>query len=435
MSFLGMRGTDDWVTDQRPMNWRQQILYIEPNGMAPLTAMLSMMGEERVDDPEFYWWEYLVGHVTGAVAQIWTLPNLTVAYVAGGAAGDTLYLQVTAAVAGLIRIGHQLLLRDASDHTVDVNAKVTAVDINGGNSVIAVKLLEADDNSTIVPANNLSDCDNLMVIGNINPEGGQMPDPVLWDPTKIYNKCQIFRTSLSITRTAKRTRLRTGDEYTKQKKECLMQHSMEMEMAFLWSILTDNIGTNSKPERTMRGLIPFIRQYAPGNVDDFRYNATYSGTTWIQETGGILWLNTMLEQMFRYGSTEKFAFCGSGALLGLQRLAMAHSQLNITVGQGAYGIKVLEWITPFGTLYLKTHPLFSYDAVTRNMVVVFEPKKIKYRYIDDTTFYKDGEASHPGRGGGRLDATDEEFLTECSLEMTNPYGCGLLTGFNSDSLV
>jgi len=31
--FLGMRGNDDWVNDQRPMNWRQQIMYLYPNGM------------------------------------------------------------------------------------------------------------------------------------------------------------------------------------------------------------------------------------------------------------------------------------------------------------------------------------------------------------------------------------------------------------------
>ncbi len=430
MSFLGMRGTGDWVTDQRPKNWRQQVLYIEPNGKAPLTAMLSMMPESSVDDPEFYWWEQLVGSVNGAVAGVHLLPDFSTNYVAAGVAGDTLYLRVADALAGLMREGHHVLLRDTSNHDVDVNAKVTQVERNGASSLVAVKLLEADDNSA---TNDLSDCDSLLVIGNINPEGGQMPDPVLWDPTKIYNKTQIFRTPLSITRTAKLTKTRTGDEYQKQKKECLIQHMIEMELAFLWSIMTENTGSNSKPERTMRGLIPFIRQYAAGNVSDFRTAAAYAGTTWIQNTGGVLWFNTMLEQMFRYGDTEKLAFCGSGALLGIQRLAMANGTINLVPTTTAFGIQVVEWITPFGKLYLKTHPLFSYDAVTRDMMVIFEPSKINYRYITDTTYYPDGLKDHPGRGGGRLDGLDEEYLTECSLEMTNPYGCGLLTGLNNDS--
>ena len=53
MAFLGMRGTGDWVTDQRPKSWREGILHEYPNGMAPLTAITSKMKNEKVDDPEF----------------------------------------------------------------------------------------------------------------------------------------------------------------------------------------------------------------------------------------------------------------------------------------------------------------------------------------------------------------------------------------------
>lgn len=52
MSFMGMRGTGDWVTDQRPKSWRETILYLYPNGTAPLTAIMSKMGSERVEDPQ-----------------------------------------------------------------------------------------------------------------------------------------------------------------------------------------------------------------------------------------------------------------------------------------------------------------------------------------------------------------------------------------------
>jgi hypothetical protein len=51
--FLGMRGTGDWATDQRPKNWREVILHEYPNGSAPLTAVMSKLGSEKVDDPEF----------------------------------------------------------------------------------------------------------------------------------------------------------------------------------------------------------------------------------------------------------------------------------------------------------------------------------------------------------------------------------------------
>ncbi len=53
VGFLGMRGTGDWQTDQRPKNWREGILRLYPNGMAPLTAIMSMLGSEKTDDAEF----------------------------------------------------------------------------------------------------------------------------------------------------------------------------------------------------------------------------------------------------------------------------------------------------------------------------------------------------------------------------------------------
>ena len=52
MPFLGMRGTGDWATDQRPKSWREGILYLYPNGQAPLTAIMSKLRSERCDDPE-----------------------------------------------------------------------------------------------------------------------------------------------------------------------------------------------------------------------------------------------------------------------------------------------------------------------------------------------------------------------------------------------
>jgi hypothetical protein len=425
--FLGMRGTLDWVTNERPESWRQQILYLYPNGMAPLTALLSMMGSERITDPRFHWWTQEQTPVQGAVAAIATVADMSVAYAGGGVAGDTIFVQVTTVLANRIRQGHQILLRDASDYRVDVVGKVTSVTRGAVNSVLAVRLLEADDNS---PANDLTDCDNFKIIGNINPEGGEMPDAIALNPVEIYNLAQIFRTPLSITRTAKRTSLRTPDSYQRAKSEALEMHSWEMELAFLWGIRSQNIGDNGKAERTTLGVINFIRQYAAANCDDYTLNATYAGLAWNAAGGGGTWLRAMLEQIFRYGAEEKLALVGSGALLGIEALAMAEGQMNLNTGQKAYGMQIREWVTPFGSIYMKTHPMFSHDATTRNMMVILEPKELKYKYIDDTTFFGESQATqHPsGYGARRIDGTNEEYLTECGLEFGLPQKCAVLNG-------
>ena len=423
--FLGMRGTNDWVANQRPGNWREQILYLYPNGMAPLTAILSMMSSSSVDDPRFHWWTQEQTTVGGAVAGVFTLPDLSVAYVAGGVAGDVLYIQITTVLANRIRKGHQILLRDASDYRVDVVGKVTEVVRGAVNSVVAVKLLEADDNS---PNNDLSNCDTFKIIGNLNPEGGEMPDAIALNPVEVYNYTQIFRTPLSMTRTALKTKLRTGNQYQKAKSEALEMHSWEKELSYLWGIRSQNIGDNGKPERTTMGVINFIRQFAAANCDDYTLNATYAGQTWA--AGGEVWLKNMLEQIFRYGADSKLCLCGSGFLLGIDALAMAGGQVQLQPAQKVYGMQIREWLTPFGSIYMKTHPLFSYDATTRNMGVLLEPKELTYRYIDDTKFYGESKSKdHPeGYGQRRIDGINEEFLTEAGLEFGLPQKCAVLNG-------
>jgi hypothetical protein len=125
------------------------------------------------------------------------------------------------------------------------------------------------------------------------------------------------------------------------------------------------------------------------------------------------------------------AFAGSGALLGINRIAKAAGQINLTPTATSYGLKVTQWITPFGTLNLMTHPLFSYDATTRNLLVILEPQMLKYRYIDDTTFMS-MDTTKVSPSHERLDGTKEEWLTECGLEYHHPTKFGLLNDVGKD---
>jgi len=135
--------------------------------------------------------------------------------------------------------------------------------------------------------------------------------------------------------------------------------------------------------------------------------------------------------------TVMVVFCGSGALLGINRLAKAGSHFTMTSVTKAYGIQVTEWVTPFGTLYLKTHPLMSQEPTTRYGMLIVDPKNVKYRYITDTKFYAEGEAAKAGPGTqvGRIDATTEEFLTEAGLELHHPYTHMYLNGVGENSAV
>lgn len=421
-AFLGMRGTGDWVTDQRPKNWREMLLFLYPNGKLPLTALMSKQRSEQTDDPEFNWWTKNLAGQAGAITATYTDSAMTNLYVSGGVAGTVLFVKCAEATSKEIRKGHKVILRDSDQLDVDVVCKVVESLPNGAASKVTVKLLEADDNGATT---DLSDADRIVIIGNMNAEGAVMPDTIAYDPVKYTNYCGIQRTPLEITRTARRTKLRTADQYTESKREALELHGIEQEKDLMWSIPYEGVGDNGKPERSSGGLNYWITTEAPDNVSDYSTHTDYAGQTWLE--GGEDWLDQMLEQIFRYGTGEKFGVVGSGVMLQINKLVKASGNFELVAGQGAYGIDIVKWITGFGTLFLKTHPLLSYETTTRNLMFITEPQNMIFRYVDDT-FFKADDSERKGGAIGK-DATTEEYLTEGGYEIHHPLAFGKLSGF------
>ena len=52
-AIQGLRGSGEFSTDFRPKNYRELFTLMEPNGNAPLNALLAMGSSEPTDDPEF----------------------------------------------------------------------------------------------------------------------------------------------------------------------------------------------------------------------------------------------------------------------------------------------------------------------------------------------------------------------------------------------
>ncbi|RLI53716.1 MAG: hypothetical protein DRP09_15030 [Candidatus Thorarchaeota archaeon] len=403
LTHWGMRGTGDWVTDQRPQNWRETILYLEPNGSAPLTAILSKLKKEPTDDPQFNWWSKMTPTQNATITGVYTDAGLSSAYTSGGEAGDTLYIKMSESDVRSFRIGHQVLLRDASDLDVDVNVKVTAAVKNGASSYIKVTLLEDDDNSA---SHDLSDADTALIIGNINEEGSDAPTSVLYDPVKHYNYTQIFRTTLEHTGTAIKTRLRTGDQVKEAKREALLLHAIEMEKAFIFGVPTEGTGSGGKPERTTGGIKHFIDSTRKLDFLD-------EGKTWAN--GGLDWMDNVTELLFKYQGSTKIGLCGSGALVGINKIARANGTFQLSPATRAYGIRVVEWVTAFGSLDLKVHPLFSQEPTLSHTILIVDLSNIIYRYLKgrDTKY-------QPKLQDNGIDGEKSGFLTEAGLELHFP---------------
>lgn len=436
--FLGMgtvgESTDTTAlltTGQRPKNWREQILYLYANGTLPLTGLTARMRSEKTDDPEYNWWDQTIEatNFTITAGTIYTEATLTTAYVSGGTQGQTVYIKTTAANASTIVPGMVILMRDASNVDMDVLGRVSAVTVNGASSYLTTVLLEADDNSTT----DLSDCDTILVVGSAYEEGAAMGSARAFKPTKHYNYTQIFRTALSLSRTAEQTKTRTNPQtYQKMKQEALEMHGIDMELAF-WFGKPYETTLNSKPIRYTGGVMNWIKSntyattYNVSNyaTDDSIDGGAYNGKAWTASGGGYDWFNSMLERVFRYGGKERWAVCGNGAILGIQRLAAATGSIQLQPVATRFGMNIMSWVTPFGTVNLTSHPLWNQQTMMRNMMVLLEPQNIIYRYIQDTKFYPDTSGNN---NGNRIDGKNEEWLTECGLEFHHPETCGILYG-------
>lgn len=436
-SFLGMRGTGDWVTNQRPENWREGILKLYPEGMSPLTAIMSKLRSEVTDDPTIHYWTRTLPTQRATVTGVWTNTNLSSAYASGGTAGQVLYLQMAAADLQHFKEGHVVTLRDGGTSTrnpnprLDTNGRVTGLLSNGASSYISVRLLEADDNDS-ANSNHLNDCNVVWVTGSAYAQGADTPTALQYNPTEVTNRTQIFRTALEATGTALNTRLRTGPVLKQMTEDALEMHGIELEKATFFSVNTTGTGENGKPLNTMMGIFEFIRTYSAANMLDWQSATGYSAPlTWIAASGGQKWLNESLEQIARYANLSSLmAFCGSGALLGLNRLAFAGGQIQLQPTSASYGLKVTNWVTPFGTLPLMTHPLLSLEATTRNRIVIVSPRDMIWRPMKnrDTHFRPDPRKE---REAGP-DRTLSEFLTEATMEYRFAERWGVLDGVGLD---
>ncbi len=437
-AFMGMRGNGDWADNQVPESWREAILYQYPNGTAPLTAMMSMFKSESVDSYAHNWWTKTLPtqEITGtAGAFLYIDVGLGTPYVYAthqathGIAGATLYAKTTAALVNEFRIGHTVVLKDDDRYTVDLVAKVTAVNSNGDSSYIALQLKEADDNDSDSSTYNLATVNTMIIQGNVNPEGGPMPRAVAYDPVQYTNYTQIWRTPLELTGTAIATKLRTGDAFKEAQRECLELHSIEMEMSTIFGIRDgSSTGANGKPERMAGGLLWFIKTFATLNHNDYRLNSDYSTLDWLD--GGEDWFDEYLALLFRYLSGgEAFFIVGDGAMLGLNKLAKTHGNIQLTSGPSkTYGIELVTWQTNFGRVHLKTHPLFSHRDSTRYSMLGMHPKNMRFRPLRtrDTQYQKDQQAKG-------IDGLVEGYLTEGTFEFFHPLQFLFLDGVGRDN--
>ena len=461
MALFGLLSTESFAAE-RFTSIRRAVFYQYPNGAAPLLGLLSMLDGEVLNDPEFSWYEdrlqELVANtvVNGTTSGAWYAdssgnPGSAMATTAAArTAGTAYWLRVTGLDA--FRANDIIKVRglNVTGSTIDAQFRIIA---NTGGAFSStgtgyfIRVTPINTIANVLNVYNQTDAGTeVQVLGNANMQGQTGSSEGAYTiATRTGNTAQIFRTPYSFTGTALVTSAKFDESgpYKDKAKKASMKHMIQMELQFLFGDPSKGVDTTTGlPTYTTGGIMFFLRLWEAGegqtyagvtstypvapstaNTDDNKRIININGN--ITESA----LDDYFERLFRHTnnvSNEKMAFCGSGFLNVLNKLYKSKVEFNADIPQAdSYGMSVVKHVCPFGTVYYKTHPLFSRNAYMRYNALFLDVQNFKYRYMEgrDTDTKKN---TQPNNADYRLD----EFLTEAGLELQFPEANMYMVGVN-----
>lgn len=379
MALPGMKSTADFATDERPKNYREALMLLEPRAGASLYRLTAAMKSEPTDDPEFTWWNEAVDMYNFQIN--------------GAALIGATTLDFDDRCTRLKPGDH--LRSAATGEVIRVVSVVSATQITVTRAMGPV-------GTAAGTATAIDDDTKFLYIGSGYREGAPRSVGVSFNPTKAYNYTQIFRDPVEWTRTASKTRYRTGDPAKHDKRRALHKHSLGIERALFLGTRYETL-ESGQPLRTTGGLLDYL---PADNVDTI--TDTVNGELSLEEFEGFY------ARMFAYGSGEKLAYTSLSVLMALQTMIRKNTAYQFNQGQSELGMMVNRFVSPAGTLVLTEHPAFGQGGgFLEDSIVVIDTDALRWRYITDTTYLKDRQ--DPG-----TDGQTDEYLTEAGLEVHNP---------------
>lgn len=389
-----MRGTGEFSSDFRPKNYRELFTLLEPNGNAPLNAMLAMGSSEPTDDPEYK------NFRDELPDRVLTVNN------GGGYNASATSITIDASDDNKFAINGAIIINQTTGEVMQATADTTATtltvtrQIGGGSLTIA-------DNA------------KLFVAGFAAAEGATSPTAITFDATVTSNFTQIFRTAFQVSNTLASTTLRTGDKMNEAMTKALKLHMSDIERAMFFGKKVESNGSTASPTRYTGGLTTQLTNAISITSDYASYGG--SGAGQMTEAG---FDSLLISTIFKYGSKQKIAFVGETVAATLQ--AIGKDRWKPTAVEGAYGVNLTQYSTFAGDLMIHLHPQFrQLDHMKSAMVIVDFPHLV-YRYLEgrDTQMLENRQAVD-------ADSVKSEYLTECGLELLQDKVHAYVTGWTS----
>jgi len=384
MAVKGIFTSDANIAGTRKGDFASAILQLFPTGNAPFFALSAGMESADATDPIVTWFEE--SHITGRQVVV--------------TGGTSTAVQITIDDATSYAPGTVLLIEETGEYIYVASIATNTMSVERGFA-----------NTTAATINSNY---HVQRIGTTFEEGSNRPIGIANLGYPRFNFMQIFRNSWDVTRTAKRTQYYTGDIVAKNKSDCMLFHSEDIERSMWWGRRTLGV-RNGRTYRTMDGILTQIVT----NV-----TAATATTNYDQLTA---FLRPIFEKNIKGKPNERIAFCGNGALTVINKIAKLNTTMYIEPGETEFGLKVFKWISPYGDISLMTHPLMVESPLWTNNLYILHPGAVRMRYLDRThtdAYDKDGT-----RAG--VDGDYGVMTTECTVEYKLEKTGGQLLGLTA----
>lgn len=392
-AIQGLRGSGEFNTEFRPRNYRELFTLLEPNGNAPLNALLSMGSSEPTDDPEFKNFRDELPDrklkVDGAVASTSTT-SITI-----DASDDNKF-----AIAGAIVVNSET--SEVMRVTADTSGTTLTVERNIGGT-----------------SHQIADNAELFIAGFAAEEGGSSPTAISFDASVAENFTQIFRTAFQVSNTLNSTYLRTGDKMDEAMTKALKLHMSDIERAMFFGVKHESNGSSAQPTRFTGGILDSVSNVVDVATDFASYGGSNAGQMTEEGFDSLL-----ISSVFKYGSNQKIAFVGETVANTLQQFGKDRWQP--TAVEGAYGVNLTRYNTFAGDLMVHLHPQFRQVPGMKDAMVIVDFPHLAYRYLEgrDTQLLEDRQLPD-------ADSVKHEYLTECGLELIQDQVHSYIKGWSS----
>ncbi len=368
----GMRNTENINQSRRVVDMAEPILLLQPDA-APLTVLLKKISKSSTYNPKFEWME-------DDLITDWDKVNFAAGYNSSATSivvGNGSLYSTGTGITTLVKVprtGEVMRVTGVSTNTLTV--------VRGIGSTAGAALVHNDD---------------LKLISVSTQEGVKAPAAITRLVDVPYNYTMILKKAVEGTATKEAMKVYGGDDRAYQRKKMGIEHLREIENNLWWgerSLVTS--GTH--PQRTTGGIFEFLKD----NITD---------------AGGMLTeveFEAWCRDLFRWGSTSKFAFCSPLVISVINLWAVG--RLQVLPKETTYGLAITKYISAHGELNLVkmnsfTGPEYGGYCVGLDM----EDKCIEYKYLEgrDTRLKTDVQDEE-------LDGYKDIYITEFGLKFSQP---------------